>query len=110
MYARHGVLPASRIARGIKAFMPPAARARLLHLVRRLIPWSSSMSRRLVFVVAWLLVLSFLTGSAIAAEISARPANGLLWKVERAGLPPSYVFGTIHMADPRVTTLPAPVQ
>lgn len=36
-------------------------------------------------------------------------ARGLLWRIERAGRPPSYLFGTIHLADPRVTTLPPPV-
>lgn len=35
---------------------------------------------------------------------------GLLWKVERPGAPPSYVFGTIHSEDKRVVTLPGPVQ
>ena len=28
--------------------------------------------------------------------------SGLLWKVERDGTPDSYVFGTMHVADPRV--------
>lgn len=31
-------------------------------------------------------------------------SKGLLWKIE--GAQPSYVFGTIHLADPRVTDLP----
>jgi uncharacterized protein len=35
--------------------------------------------------------------------------RGLLFRLDRAGVPPSYVFGTIHSADPRVTALPAPV-
>jgi len=33
----------------------------------------------------------------------------LLWKVERSGLRPSYVFGTIHSEDPRVADLSASV-
>ncbi|MCG6873886.1 MAG: TraB/GumN family protein [Betaproteobacteria bacterium] len=28
--------------------------------------------------------------------------KGLLWRVEKDGAPPSYIFGTIHLADPRV--------
>ncbi len=36
--------------------------------------------------------------------------RGLLWRIERAGVQPSYLFGTIHLADPRVTVLPAPVK
>jgi len=31
--------------------------------------------------------------------------SGLLWKVEKDGRQPSYVFGTMHMTDPRVTGL-----
>jgi uncharacterized protein len=40
-------------------------------------------------------------------------ANGeaMLWRVERAGLQPSYLFGTMHISDPRLTTLsPAVLQ
>lgn len=36
--------------------------------------------------------------------------QGLLWKIEKPGYAPSYLFGTIHIADPRVTALPEPVQ
>lgn len=36
--------------------------------------------------------------------------HGLLWKIERSGQAPSYVFGTIHSEDPRVLSLPKPVQ
>lgn len=41
---------------------------------------------------------------------ACRYAKGLLWKIERTGRQPSYLFGTIHIADPRVTTLPVPVR
>ena len=37
-------------------------------------------------------------------------SQGLLWKIERSGQAPSYVFGTIHSEDPRVLNLPKPVQ
>jgi uncharacterized protein YbaP (TraB family) len=36
--------------------------------------------------------------------------RGLLWRVERPGVRASYLFGTIHLADPRVTTLPGAVK
>jgi uncharacterized protein YbaP (TraB family) len=39
-----------------------------------------------------------------------RFGKGLLWKIQRADEAPSFLFGTIHIADPRVTTLPTPVQ
>ncbi|CDX25790.1 GumN family protein [Mesorhizobium sp. ORS 3324] len=33
--------------------------------------------------------------------------RGLLWKLEKPGEKPSYLFGTMHITDTRVTTLPA---
>ena len=45
---------------------------------------------------------------ALAGE--AMPyGSGLLWKVERAGVEASHVFGTIHSTDKRVNRLPKPV-
>jgi uncharacterized protein YbaP (TraB family) len=35
--------------------------------------------------------------------------KGLLWKIERHGVAPSHVFGTIHSTDKRVRKLPKPV-
>lgn len=47
----------------------------------------------------------------IEAEARATPnGSGLLWKVEKDGLAPSYLFGTMHMTDPRVTALPPDAQ
>ena len=45
-----------------------------------------------------------------ATAQAASFSQGLLWKIERAGQAPSYVFGTIHTEDPRVLNLPQPVQ
>jgi len=36
--------------------------------------------------------------------------HGLLWKIETPGSAPSYLFGTYHTNDPRITTLPCPVK
>lgn len=38
-------------------------------------------------------------------------ANGIgrLWKIEVDGAPPSYLFGTIHYADERLSVIPEPV-
>lgn len=47
--------------------------------------------------------------SDIKSDSAARHAHGLLWKIEAAGVKPSYVFGTIHSDDARVTALPAEV-
>ena len=43
-------------------------------------------------------------GRAWAAGAGSRKRYdiGLLWRVEKDGVPPSCVFGTIHLADPRV--------
>lgn len=37
-------------------------------------------------------------------------SNAVLWKVSKESKQPSYVFGTIHVSDPRITNLPEPVK
>ncbi len=49
-------------------------------------------------------------GFAAAADAPAKFSEGLLWKVEKTSTRPSYVFGTIHLDDARVTDLPTPVK
>ena len=44
------------------------------------------------------------------ASIEERFSRGLLWRVEKAPAAPSHVYGTIHVADPRLVELPAPVR
>ncbi|MBL8584077.1 MAG: TraB/GumN family protein, partial [Rhizobiaceae bacterium] len=47
----------------------------------------------------------------IESEAAATPnGKGLLWKIEKAGTAPSYLLGTMHMTDPRVTSLPPTAQ
>ena len=41
---------------------------------------------------------------------AARYARGILWEVRRPGTAPSHLFGTIHLADPRVLALPLEVR
>lgn len=42
----------------------------------------------------------------ITKEADATPnGKGLLWKVEKQGQEPSFLFGTMHMTDPRVVSL-----
>lgn len=51
------------------------------------------------------------TVNAIERQVSAMPiATGRLFKIEKPGVKPSYLFGTIHIADRRVTTLSRKVQ
>lgn len=50
---------------------------------------------------------------ALAAGLSAHAQEfdrGLLWEISRPGVPPSYLFGTMHLADARLLTLPPPVE
>ncbi|TIU80729.1 MAG: polysaccharide biosynthesis protein GumN, partial [Mesorhizobium sp.] len=47
----------------------------------------------------------------VETEAAAVPnGRGLVWKLEKPGEEPSYLFGTMHMTDARVTTLPAAAQ
>jgi uncharacterized protein YbaP (TraB family) len=39
-----------------------------------------------------------------------RFSRGVLWRISRDGVAPSHVFGTIHVADPRLGELAGPVQ
>jgi uncharacterized protein YbaP (TraB family) len=48
----------------------------------------------------------------LASVLQAAPDNSLLWRIEAAGQTasrPSYLLGTIHSEDPRVTRLPPAV-
>jgi uncharacterized protein YbaP (TraB family) len=53
-----------------------------------------------------LFLLAVAVSTAHAAE---RYGEGLLWRIDGKGAPANHVFGTIHLADPRVTTLPPAV-
>ena len=60
----------------------------------------------------FLAVLFMVVGVATArtALAEAMPfSDGVLWRVERADGAASYVFGTLHSTDERVTALPQPV-
>ena len=44
-----------------------------------------------------------------AAKAQVRFSRGLLWRVSKPGVAASHIFGTIHLADPRVLLIPDPV-
>ena len=47
----------------------------------------------------------------ITAKAAATPnAQALLWKIEKDGVAPSYLLGTMHVTDERITELPAETQ
>lgn len=41
----------------------------------------------------------------MGAAAAAKNSNAILWKIEKDGKPASYLFGTVHLTDQRVTTL-----
>lgn len=47
--------------------------------------------------------------AAARAPASEPFSRGLLFRIDAPGKPASWVFGTIHLNDPRVTAIPAPV-
>jgi uncharacterized protein YbaP (TraB family) len=44
-----------------------------------------------------------------AASTRTRFSRGVLWRVTYRNKPANHIFGTIHVADPRLASLPAPV-
>jgi len=53
---------------------------------------------------AWLLIYGLCYQVAWASD-----ARGILWRIEGAAAQPSYLLGTIHSDDARITALPAPI-
>jgi uncharacterized protein YbaP (TraB family) len=41
----------------------------------------------------------------VMAAAASENANAILWKVEKAGVAPSHLFGTMHLTDARINTL-----
>ena len=41
----------------------------------------------------------------LAAAKATENANAILWKIEKAGTPPSRLFGTMHLSDERINAL-----
>jgi len=56
----------------------------------------------------WLAACCLLLAAGAAA--AERFDTGLLWRIERSGVTPSYLFGTMHSDAPDVVELAAPVQ
>ena len=48
--------------------------------------------------------------TVVTPSIAGEFSKGILWEVSGKGTATNYLLGTIHSDDPRVTTLPAPVQ
>lgn len=55
----------------------------------------------------------FMAGMLACCPTWAAPerfARGLLWRIDRSGITPSHVYGTIHVGDARLAELPALVR
>src|SRR5512137_1959933 len=52
---------------------------------------------------------AMLSGPAATDERDQLFTEGRLWRISRAGVADSFVFGTIHVNDPRVSAIPEPV-
>ena len=46
----------------------------------------------------------------MAQAAASKNADAILWKIEKPGRPTSYLFGTVHLTDERVTTLSPAVE
>ncbi|MBB5192795.1 hypothetical protein HNQ50_003549 [Silvimonas terrae] len=63
------------------------------------------------FFAAALTLAALLPQMAQAATDKAQAApRAIFWRIDKPGTPSSWLFGTAHVADPRVTTLSEPVQ
>ena len=66
---------------------------------------------RLLEQVAILLLCVCVVASAGPVYAAEAPfSRGLLWRVSKPGVAASHIFGTIHIADPRVLLIPDPVK
>ena len=63
-----------------------------------------------VILIVILAATSSVFADASKSDLDVKYSKGLLWKVQTPGAPASYIFGTIHLSDPRVTTLPPQVK
>lgn len=68
-----------------------------------------AMLARLPRAVALYGLFAVLSGLALQSPAAERYEYGLLWRIESASVPASHVFGTVHLADARVSSLPAAV-
>ncbi len=57
------------------------------------------------------LLLVLWSGLAAASDLHpVRHGEGRLWRIERGDAPASHIIGTVHVTDPRVRDLPAPIR
>ena len=67
--------------------------------------------KKFVQMMSFVMGLSVLATPGVARDSAGAilHGQGVLWTIEKSGLPTSYLFGTMHVSDARVTQLPAEV-
>lgn len=65
--------------------------------------------RWMTLIVALLLTPWLGAAYADPAVTATQAGQGLLWKIEKAGVKPSYLLGTMHSEDPTIVAMPEPV-
>ncbi len=45
----------------------------------------------------------------IQSAAAVRNGKGIVWRIEKTGIEPSLLFGTMHLSDPRILEVPTPV-
>ncbi len=61
--------------------------------------------KRLLALVLFMITITVSWFSQAEDQGRILHSKGLLWKIEKAGLEASYIYGTIHIGDPRVLNL-----
>jgi len=74
-------------------------------------PVTRSISNLTLPAIIWFIFTVILFNSVVSfAEENQTEQIGLLWKINKPGAEPSYLFGTIHLNDERVKNLAPPVK
>lgn len=77
-----------------------------IHFLARMAQMRKKYLTSFFVILITLLSISGEINAAAQPRDTAVQQTGLLWRIERADLRPSYIFGTIHSDDPRVLQLP----
>lgn len=75
-----------------------------MRALRSQFPWLAMISLFVAMLVTWCL-----TAAPVMADAAMPFGKGRLFEVSKAGAPPNYVFGTMHVADKDVLRLPPPI-
>lgn len=66
--------------------------------------WFDPTAKAARLALPFALALLVAAASVTTAAQDGKFSRGLLWRVDGVGAPPSYLFGTLHSADPEVAT------